>query len=136
MFDEIPRAASKANTAGGFTLIEVLVALAIFAIGFLAIASLQATYIGDNASARLQTEATSMAVQVIEQLRILPFDHADMDPAANPHQPPAGSTAGYNVRWVVADNSPVNNTKTVYITVSPQNRVSGKPVRIRTIIAK
>ena len=136
MFDNTPKAASKTNTAAGFTLIEVLVALLIFAIGFLAIASLQATYIGDNASARMQTEATSMAVQVIEQLRALPFDHAEMDPAANPHQPPAGSIIGYNVQWVVADNSPVNNTKTVYITVSPQNRVSGRPVRIRTIIAK
>jgi type IV pilus modification protein PilV len=136
MFDYISKTMNKANAAGGFTLIEVLVALAIFAIGFLAIASLQATYIGDNASARLQTEATSMAVQVIEQLRALPFDHAEMDPAANPHQPPAGSTKGYNVQWVVADNLPVNNTKTVYITVSPQNRVSGRPVRMRTIIAK
>jgi type IV pilus modification protein PilV len=136
LFDYISKTAGKANTANGFTLIEVLVALAIFAIGFLALASLQATYIGDNASARLQTEATSMAVQVIEQLRTLPFDHAEMDPAANPHQPPAGSIIGYNVQWVVADNSPVNNTKTVTITVSPQNRVSGRPVRIRTIIAK
>ncbi len=136
MFDNIPKAVRRPNTAAGFTLIEVLIALAIFAIGFLALASLQATYIGDNASARLQTEATSMAVQVIEQLRALPFDHAEMDPAANPHQPPAGSIIGYNVQWVVADNSPVNNTKTVTITVSPQNRVSGRPVRIRTIIAK
>lgn len=136
MFDNLLDAARKQNTAGGFTLIEVLIALAIFAIGFLAIASLQAIYINDNTSARLQTEATSMAVQVIEQLRVLPFDHADMDPAANPHQPPAGSTNGYDVQWVVADNAPVNNTKTVTITVRPQNIISGGSVRIRTIIAK
>jgi prepilin-type N-terminal cleavage/methylation domain-containing protein len=136
MLDNTPKAARRINTAAGFTLIEVLMALAIFAIGFLAIASLQATYIGENASARLQTEATATAVQILEQLRALPFDHDGLDPAANPHQPPAGSIIGYNVQWFVADNSPVNNTKTVTITVSPQNRVSGRPVRMRTIIAE
>lgn len=136
MLDNTLKAVRRTDTAAGFTLIEVLMALAIFAIGFLAIASLQATYIGDNAAARQQTDATAMAVQVIEQLRALPFDHDEMDPAANPHQPPAGSISGYDVRWVITDNTPVNNTKTVTITVSPHNRVSGRPVRMRTIIAE
>ena len=55
----------------GFTLIEVLVALAIFTIGILALTSLQAVYIGGNSSARMQTEATSLATQWLERLKFL-----------------------------------------------------------------
>jgi prepilin-type N-terminal cleavage/methylation domain-containing protein len=57
----------------GFTLIEVLVATAIFAIGILALTSLQAVYIGGNSSARMQTEATTLAAQWLERLKILPY---------------------------------------------------------------
>ena len=80
------------NNQEGFTLIEVLIAMAIFAVGILALAGLQVTYIGGNASAQMQTEATALGAQVIEHLKSLPFDAAELDSAANPHQPPAGGS--------------------------------------------
>ena len=127
---------NKMNKDNGFTLIEVLITMALFTIGILALAGLQATYIGGNASARFQTESTALATQYLEQLRSLPYDHNDLNPVANPHQPPAGSTGPYSVQWTVTDNSPVNNVKTISITVTPINRVSGRPVRMNTIIAQ
>ena len=120
----------------GFTLIEVLIAMAIFAVGILALAGLQVTYIGGNASAQMQTEATALGAQVIEQLKSLPFDAAELDPAANPHQPPAGGSGPYDVRWTVADNTPVNNAKTIDVTVTPLNRTNGRRVNISTIIGE
>lgn len=120
----------------GFTLIEVLVAMAIFAVGILALAGLQVTYIGGNASAQMQTEATALGAQVVEHLMSLPFDAAELDSAANPHQPPAGGSGPYEVRWTVADNTPVNNAKTIDVTVTPLNRVNGRRVNISTIIAE
>ena len=120
----------------GFTLIEVLIAMAIFAVGILALAGLQVTYIGGNSSAQMQTEATALGAQVIEHLKSLPFDAAELDPAANPHQPPAGGSGPYDVRWTVADNTPVNNAKTIAVTVTPINRVNGRRVNISTIIAE
>lgn len=120
----------------GFTLIEVLVAMAIFAVGILALAGLQVTYIGGNASAQMQTEATALGAQVVEHLMSLPFDAAELDSAANPHQPPAGGSGPYDVRWTVADNTPVNNAKTIDVTVTPLNRVNGRRVNISTIIAE
>jgi type IV pilus modification protein PilV len=120
----------------GFTLIEVLIAMAIFAIGILALAGLQVTYISGNASAQMQTEATALGTQVIEHLKSMPFDAADLDPAANPHQPPAGASGAYDVRWTVADNTPVNNAKTIDVTVTPRNRVNGRRISISTIIAE
>ena len=120
----------------GFTLIEVLIAMAIFAVGILALAGLQVTYIGGNSSAQMQTEATALGAQVIEHLKSLPFDAAELDSAANPHQPPAGGSGPYDVRWTVADNTPVNNAKTIAVTVTPINRVNGRRVNISTIIAE
>ena len=69
----------------GFTLIEVLIALTIFSIGVLAVAAMQMTTIRGIASARRITEATSLAENQIENLIQLPYDHADLNPAKNPH---------------------------------------------------
>jgi type II secretion system protein I len=108
----------------GFTLIEVLVALAIFAIGILALTSLQAVYIGGNSSARMQTEATTLAAQMLERLKILPFEHDDLDSGGNPHQKVVGA---YRIEWNVSDNSPINEVKTIRITVRPESSW-GRPV--------
>ncbi len=108
----------------GFTLIEVLVAIAIFAIGILALTSLQAVYIGGNSSARMQTEATTLAVQRLERLKILPYAHSDLDTVGNPHRQVVGA---YRIEWNVADNSPINEVKTIRITVTPANS-RGRPV--------
>jgi prepilin-type N-terminal cleavage/methylation domain-containing protein len=129
------RTTAKDNQEG-FTLIEVLIAMAIFAVGILALAGLQVTYIGGNASAQMQTEATALGAQVIEHLKSLPFDAAELDSTANPHQPPAGGNGPYDVRWTVADNTPVNNAKTIDVTVTPLNRVNGRRVNISTIIGE
>jgi prepilin-type N-terminal cleavage/methylation domain-containing protein len=110
----------------GFTLIEVLVATAIFAIGILALTSLQAVYIGGNSSARMQTEATPLAAQWLERLKILPYAHDDLDPVGNPHQQVVGT---YRIEWNVADNSPINEVKTIRITVTPRN-LRGRSVNL------
>ena len=80
----------------GFTLIEVLIALAIFSIGVLAVAAMQITTIKGNASARRITEATSLAENQIENLMQLPYDHADLNPANNPHMSIKGP---YTMTW-------------------------------------
>ena len=110
----------------GFTLIEVLFAMAIFAIGILALTSLQAVYIGGNSSARMQTEATTLAAQWLERLKILPYAHDDLDPVGNPHRQAVGA---YRIEWNVADNSPINEVKTIRITVTPTN-LRGRPVNL------
>jgi len=112
--------------SNGFTLIEVLVAVAIFSIGILALTSLQAVYIGGNSSARMQTEATTLAAQWLERLKILPYAHDDLDSAGNPHRQAAGA---YRIEWNVADNSPINEVKTIRITVRPAN-LRGRPVNL------
>jgi prepilin-type N-terminal cleavage/methylation domain-containing protein len=103
---------------GGFTLLEALFALAIFSIGILAIAGMQISSINGNSSARMQTEATTLAVERLEQLSGLPYDHADLDPNNNPHQTTSGA---YAVVWNVSEDVPIALTKTINITVTAGN---------------
>ena len=65
----------KGNT--GFTLIEVLIAMAIFSIGILGVAMLQSGSIRGNTSARGVTDIALIATDRLEMLRSLPYD----DPA-------------------------------------------------------
>jgi prepilin-type N-terminal cleavage/methylation domain-containing protein len=61
----------------GFTMIEVLIAMVIFLIGFLAVGAMQISSVNGNASARMRTEATAIAAQHAE--RFLAMDFADID---------------------------------------------------------
>jgi type IV pilus modification protein PilV len=126
MIHKQPFAIKDRSGIAGFTLIEVLIAVAIFAIGILALTSLQAVYIGGNSSARMQTEATTLAAQWLERLKILPYAHDDLDSAGNPHRQVVGA---YRIEWNVADNSPINEVKTIRITVRPASSW-GRPVNL------
>ncbi|MDN3651698.1 prepilin-type N-terminal cleavage/methylation domain-containing protein [Thalassotalea ponticola] len=57
------------NKKKGFGLIEVLVALAIMAIGFMAVATFHTSLIGESANTRNRAEAMSLAQERIEQMR-------------------------------------------------------------------
>ena len=97
---------------------EVLIALAIFSIGFLAISSMQIKAINGNASARMQTEATAYAVDRLERLLALPYDDPNLDELNNPHQV---NEESYTIVWSVTDDVPINDTKTINISVTPAN---------------
>jgi len=58
----------------GFTIIEVLVAIAIFAIGMLAIGAMQIGATNANTTARISTELTAFAEDKMEKLTRVSFD--------------------------------------------------------------
>jgi type IV pilus modification protein PilV len=113
----------------GYTLIEVLIAMAIFAVGFLALATLQIKSIKQNASAKMYTEATSVAVESLERLISLPFDHSDLNQGNNPH---SMTTGGYTIEWNVQNDIPVTATKTIVINVTGTNPYA-KPITIHFV---
>ena len=104
----------------GFTLIEVLIVMAIFSIGILAVAAMQMTSTKGNASARRMTEATALAENQIENLMQLTYDHADLNPANNPHPGPQGGPYAmtWNATEIDLDADGTNDSKTVDVTVS------------------
>lgn len=113
----------------GFTLIEVLIALAIFAIGILAIAGLQIRSINSNAAARMQSEATTVAVDVMERLMSLPFEHPQLDEGSGVQQSQVGA---YTAFWQITDEAPVSWCKTITVWVTADNP-NAKEVRINFI---
>jgi len=113
----------------GFSLIEVLVAITIFAVGLLAVASMQLTSVKGNFSARNVTEAITLGQTKAEELYTLPYNHADL--TAGVHNQTLGY---YNYQWTVVDNDALNNTKT--ITLDIQYTHNGQSKQARIVMAK
>ena len=85
----------RQKCSGGFTLIEVLLAMAIFSIGILAAASMNVATINGNATARFNSEAAVMAQDQLERLIAMPFD---------PVSPPTELAPGYVSPEITAEN--------------------------------
>jgi prepilin-type N-terminal cleavage/methylation domain-containing protein len=107
------------QTDNGFTLIEALIALAIFSIGILAVTSLLVSANLQSKNSSEITEASAIAFNHMEELILIPFDHNDLSPALNPHNLVSGK---YRVQWNAIEsdlnNDTINDSKTIEMTVS------------------
>lgn len=102
----------------GFTLVEIMVAICVFSIGMLAVASMQVSGTQGTASAKWNTGAAVWASDQVEKIISLPYDHADLTNGAH-----AGVTEDqYAISWNVQDNWLVNNTKMITVTVAWDDR--------------
>lgn len=121
----------KIHNPGGFTILEVLIAMAIFAIGILGVAKMQLSAVSGNSSARGMTEAATVGQQQIEQLMALPYDDsllsdtngdadAGLDEIAAPDHSAVVDTV-YNVLWNVADDQPIQGAKKIRVIVRWQS---------------
>ena len=114
MLNKLMTKNTKQMTNDGFTLVEVMIGMAIFFIGFLAIGSLQLTAINGNAGAREATEAATRATDQLETLITLPYDSiVGGGPVTD---------GAYTVSWAVVDDLPLPNTKTITVTVNWEQR--------------
>ena len=112
----------------GFTLLEVIIALAIFTIGILALYTAQTATMGYNSGASRMTTAVNWAAQTLES--IVGLDYRDLSDQNDDKV--AGlavtSTTGadysavspdgrYTIVWNVAEDMPMPNVKTVRVYV-------------------
>ena len=126
----------KLKKSEGYSLIEVLIAISIFAVGMLAVAAMQTSAIKVNSSAGQITECITWAQDKLEELMALSYFDPRLevagnppggtDSAGNPHQE---TSNGYNISWTVIDNSPVSHSKHITVTVTGR----GKTVRLVSI---
>lgn len=131
----------RTSDNNGYTLIEILIALAIFSIGILGVASMQILSVNYNSYARRATTGTSWGVERMESLMTLPYDDANLSAALadNPHTDIRGDTAGegdtegiYTVSWNVTQD-PVYDYKTINMTVTWSVRGTEKRIRLNYI---
>ena len=100
----------------GFTLVEILVAMTILAVGLLGVAGLQGSMIRKNVSAIRNTEATSLIVDKIEEIRNTPYENIS---AGVVNESGLGNANIFSRRTTVQNDTPVpGQTKTITVEVS------------------
>lgn len=130
------------HNSKGFTLMEVLIALAIFAIGILGVAKMQLSAISGNSSSRGWTEAATIGQQQLEMLMSLPYDdpllldtqndgtnqdinddgsdddggNFGLDETTTPDHSATIDTV-YNLFWNIAVDEPITDTKKIRMIV-------------------
>ena len=115
----------------GFTLVEVLMAMAIFSIGILAVGTMQINSANSNTGARIHTEEYTWVVGQIERLTALDYS-ADELSQDDPHSVARGP---YTVSWTVVDDSPVEGAKRITVTATGLH-ARARPIAIEFIKAR
>jgi type IV pilus assembly protein PilV len=101
----------------GFTLIEVMIALVILAVGLLALMTMQIVSIKANAFSSEITYSTMLAQRQLETLRNLSFSDADL--SAGDHVSPQSFIEkgdSYTVSWNVVNTAADIKTVTLQVT--------------------
>lgn len=129
-----PWSMSKNSRPGGFTLIEVLIALTILAVGFLAVAKMQITGLVGNRHAMELTEGVTWAQDRIEVLMGLPFNDPDLADTTGldpPLRTDPNPPAGFTVTWTVTPDQPIAGAKQIALTTNWTDRFgNAKTVRL------
>lgn len=122
------------RSSRGFTLIEVLVAITIFAIGLLALAGMQVTAIKGGSTALRVTTAVALADGIVENIQARDAGDAMFDSAVSPAAPwpEALAIGGYTATYTVAVNTPVTGLAQIFVSVS-DDAYAGRTVSRTTI---
>ena len=137
----------------GFTIMEVLIGLAIFSIGILGVAAMQISATNGNSSAGRITSNMTWAFDRVEELMALPYTDAALsagnhsvaagnlttvsdgiDNDSDGEIDEAGETGNISIQWTVTDDMPMNRTKTVQITVTRTGPGNPKTVTLTQVI--
>lgn len=119
----------KLHNAKGFLMIEVILAIAILAVGLFAVMSLATIVIKGNAHSKMVTTATTLAQDKIEYFKGISYDNISGTYTAS---------NDYYLEALVQNNIPGTNTKTVTVGVywNPGTATSSHKVTLQTIFAK
>jgi prepilin-type N-terminal cleavage/methylation domain-containing protein len=121
------------NNQRAFTLIEILVAMAIFSIGILGMLSLQISTVRNTKSGDLITRATMLARDQIETLKrvtdvttLSNGSEADIDVHGNP----GGNFAR---SWTISNPLGGSNTRQITVSVSWNHKGENRSINLSTI---
>lgn len=127
-----PASGGRAHRAAGFTLIEIMIAMGVFAVGVLALGAVIPLGIKKSSSSAQQSRASELAASRAEELLHTPFSEPDMD--AGSHDDPGNPYTGqYYLRWTVEDDVPISRCKRITIVVNRPTLTSPTVARIRLV---
>ena len=119
----------------GYMMIEALVSIAIFAVGFLAVATLVFSATRNNTNGNLLTQANMLARQQMEQLKSTPdittlptgtFNDGPLDGNGNP-----GGI--YKRTWTIQDALGFNTSREIQVTVNWSWRGQDRSIVLTTL---
>jgi prepilin-type N-terminal cleavage/methylation domain-containing protein len=121
----------------GFTLLEVMIAIAILTFGILAVASMQTSYMYGNSVAKRLTEGTSWAGNKMEELLAIPDTDAQLSSGTHGPEIMVSGVSRYDVNWEVIDSvdpsHPLEDAKLIIVTVTWRDKGIPKSTRLRCI---
>ncbi len=126
----------KLRNNKGFTLIEIMISIAIIAIGIFAVMSLIITVMKGNTLSKRVTTATTIAQGKMEDFKNMDYDSIVDDPGTDTAT--AYDTV-YHWEANVEDDTPATDTKTITVDVywsSGGTDTTHNNVELKTIIAK
>ena len=118
--------------AKGDTIVEILMAICILAVGILAVVTMQTVSLKGNTKSSSVTDGVVIAMDQIEQLMGLAWTASDLDSGSS-HTDTQGQ---YAISWTVTDNGVISGTKTVDMTVTWSTWGSQRTVSVQQVIAK
>jgi len=115
--------AERRSSNGGFTLIEVMVALVIISVGLMALVGLIPLGTRQIANTTQRSRASQLASSRAERLLITPFADNDLDPGS--HSDDENPIEGqYWLTWVVQDDQPITGCKRIVVRASARSAVT------------
>lgn len=122
-----------AGPGSGFTLLEVLVAIVLFAVAILAGGRVIVEYVRQVGLSEVEVQATEFAMQELERVRLLPYeDIVSLAPAPVPVAP--RYTRSLDVTVVGSDPEALYAYRLVTVTVEPPSGL--EPVSISTAVSE
>ncbi len=125
------------SSSSGFSLLEAIIALAILAIALVSYLGLMTTTLDTERIATRKNAATNLVLDKLEEIRSSSFASviSGSDPPLNSAGLENQSDSFFLRSWVVSDNTPMTNTKTVQITCSWTEKGTARSVSVNTIVS-
>jgi type IV pilus assembly protein PilV len=125
------RTVFKSGNRGGFTLIEVLIAIFLLVVALVGLASVTVMVIRGNSFSKTMTTATTLAKDKMEKLNNTNFDAIATGGPDTPEP-------NYSRSWTVTDTTVSGQVvmKTITVTVTWPWQGQNRTVSLDTIIAK
>lgn len=125
------------NGPRGYLLLETMVAVVIFSIGFLAIGTMIISTTRNNTTGNILTQATLLAEETLENLKKEDLGKLITGGPYNDPQNPVdewGNTGGIYIRsWVIDDPVGLNTSRRIRVTVSWERLGQTRRVDLTTI---
>lgn len=118
----------KKNAQGGFTVLEVAVAMVVVAIGLLSLASVIPLMKADVVKSDQRTEAVFLAQEAAEWLHGLAY--SDSLISAGSHIDSNFAVPGFDRSWVVEDNTPMSGVKRITVSIDRDGGNTGESAQM------